>query len=148
MKWTQKASLRLTTIINWVAFATVVFLMFFIPVMARWYDDVSMTPPIFLPLCICLYLSAGQGLVVLLTLGRLLHNLNRDRIFVTQNVTCLRIISWCCFGVALVFLVLAWFRSLGLLVAFAAAFFGLILRVLKNVFARAVTLQEEADYTI
>ena len=31
---------------------------------------------------------------------------------------------------------------------FAAAFFGLILRVLKNVFARAVTLQEEADYTI
>ena len=148
MKWTQKASLRLTTIINWVAFATVVFLMFFIPVMARWYDDVSMTPPIFLPLCICLYQSAGQGLVVLLTLGRLLHNLNRDRIFVTQNVTCLRIISWCCFGVALVFLVLAWFRSLGLLVAFAAAFFGLILRVLKNVFARAVTLQEEADYTI
>lgn len=148
MKWTQKASLRLTTIINWVAFATVVFLMFFIPVMARWYDDVSMTPPIFLPLCICLYLSAGQGLVVLLTLGRLLHNLNRDRIFVTQNVTCLRLISWCCFGVALVFLVLAWFRSLGLLVAFAAAFFGLILRVLKNVFARAVTLQEEADYTI
>ena len=148
MKWTQKASLRLTTIINWVAFATVVFLMFFIPVMARWYDDVYMTLPIFLPLCICLYLSAGQGLVVLLTLGRLLHNLNRDRIFVTQNVTCLRIISWCCFGVALVFLVLAWFRSLGLLVAFAAAFFGLILRVLKNVFARAVTLQEEADYTI
>ncbi|MDD7556030.1 DUF2975 domain-containing protein [Ruminococcus sp.] len=148
MKWTQKASLRLTTIINWVAFATVVFLMFFIPVMARWYDDVSMTPPIFLPLCICLYLSAGQGLVVLLTLGRLLHNLNRDRIFVTQNVTCLRIISWCCFGISLVFLGLAWFRSLGLLVAFAAAFFGLILRVLKNVFARAVTLQEEADYTI
>ena len=148
MKWTQKASLRLTTIINWVAFATVVFLMFFIPVMARWYDDVSMTPPIFLPLCICLYLSAGQGLVVLLTLGRLLHNLNRDRIFVTQNVTCLRIISWCCFGISLVFLGLAWFRSLGLLVAFAAAFFGRILRVLKNVFARAVTLQEEADYTI
>ena len=148
MKWTQKASLRLTTIINWVAFATVVFLMFFIPVMARWYDDVSMTPPIFLPLCICLYLSAGQGLEVLLTLGRLLHNLNRDRIFVTQNVTCLRIISWCCFGISLVFLGLAWFRSLGLLVAFAAAFFGLILRVLKNVFARAVTLQEEADYTI
>ena len=148
MKWTQKASLRLTTIINWVAFATVVFLMFFIPVMARWYDDVSMTPPIFLPLCICLYLSAGQGLVVPLTLGRLLHNLNRDRIFVTQNVTCLRIISWCCFGISLVFLGLAWFRSLGLLVAFAAAFFGLILRVLKNVFARAVTLQEEADYTI
>lgn len=148
MKWTQKASLRLTTIINWVAFATVVFLMFFIPVMARWYDDVSMTPPIFLPLCICLYLSAGQGLVVLLTLGRLLHNLNRDRIFVTQNVTCLRIISWCCFGISLVFLGLAWFRSLGLLVAFAAAFFGLILRVLKNVFARAVALQDEADYTI
>lgn len=148
MKWTQKASLRLTTIINWVAFATVVFLMFFIPVMARWYDDVSMTPPIFLPLCICLYLSAGLGLTALLFLARLLHNLNRNRIFVAQNVTCLRLISWCCFGVALVFLVLAWFRSLGLLVAFAAAFFGLILRVLKNVFARAVTLQEEADYTI
>ena len=148
MKWTPTASLRLTTILYWVALGVVTFLMFFIPVMAKWYDDVSLAPPIFLPLCICLYLSAGLGLTALLSLARLLHNLNRNRIFVAQNVACLRLISWCCFGVALVFLVLAWFRSLGLLVAFAAAFFGLILRVLKNVFARAVALQDEADYTI
>lgn len=144
MKWTPTASLRLTTILNWVALGVVTFLMFFIPVMAKWYDDVSHLPaPVHLP-----DLSAGLGLTALLSLARLLHNLNRNRIFVAQNVTCLRLISWCCFGVALVFLVLAWFRSLGLLVAFAAAFFGLILRVLKNVFARAVALQDEADYTI
>lgn len=54
MKWTPTASLRLTTILNWVALGVVTFLMFFIPVMAKWYDDVSLAPPIFLPLCICL----------------------------------------------------------------------------------------------
>ena len=88
MKWTPTASLRLTTILNWVALGVVTFLMFFIPVMAKWYDDVSLAPPIFLPLCICLYLSAGLGLTALLSLARLLHNLNRNRIFVAQNVTC------------------------------------------------------------
>lgn len=51
MKWTPTASLRLTTILNWVALGVVTFLMFFIPVMAKWYDDVSLAPPIFLPLC-------------------------------------------------------------------------------------------------
>ena len=66
MKWTPTASLRLTTILNWVALGVVTFLMFFIPVMAKWYDDVSLAPPIFLPLCICLYLSAGLGLTALL----------------------------------------------------------------------------------
>jgi hypothetical protein len=30
----------------------------------------------------------------------------------------------------------------------AAAFVGLIVRVVKNVFARAVTLQDDSDFTI
>ena len=34
------------------------------------------------------------------------------------------------------------------IVALAAAFFGIILRVVKNVFEQAVALQEENDYTI
>ena len=34
------------------------------------------------------------------------------------------------------------------LVGVAAAFMGLIVRVVKNVFARAVSLQDDADYTI
>lgn len=50
MKWTPTASLRLTTILNWVALGVVTFLMFFIPVMAKWYDDVSHLPaPVHLP---------------------------------------------------------------------------------------------------
>lgn len=148
MKWTPTASLRLTTILNWVALGVVTFLMFFIPVMAKWYDDVSLAPPIFLPLCICLYLSAGLGLTALLSLARLLHNLNRNRIFVAQNVTCLRLISWCCFGVALVI-------PGACLVPLPGTAGGIRRRILRTDPPGAEkrvrpggALQDEADYTI
>ena len=60
----------------------------------------------------------------------------------------LRIISWCCFGIAALFFVLTFFRMLALIITFAAALFGMIMRVLKNVFELAVELRQENDFTI
>ena len=77
-----------------------------------------------------------------------MKNIKNDIVFKPENCQHLRYISWCCILVAIPFGIFGFWRSLGFLVAFAAGFFGLILRVLKNVFVRAVELQEENDYTI
>ncbi len=147
--WTQSKSLFLSRILVKVVFVLLIAAIFCIPVCADWYDAVSgHADPVFLPLCIVLYLSVALGFVLDLSLHRLLHNIAKQEVFTDANIRCLRVIAWCCFGVAILFAVLAFWRPLVMIVAFAGAFFGLILRVLKNVMEQAVRLREEQDYTI
>ncbi len=70
------------------------------------------------------------------------------QVFIMKNVVSLRHISWCCFLGAAICLVSALYYFPWALVGVAAAFMGLIVRVVKNVFARAVSLQDDADFTI
>ena len=69
-------------------------------------------------------------------------------VFVEENVKALRAISWCCFLVAIVFFAFFFYYILGLILAILAAFAGLVLRVVKNVFAQAVEIKEENDLTV
>ena len=95
-----------------------------------------------------LYASSIVELVILLTLRKLLLNIKKQDIFTKQNVKLLRIISWLCFAAGLI-LALGGFQSLTLLfVGVVAGFFGLIIRVVKNVIAAAVELKDDVDYTI
>ncbi len=147
-QWKPSQSFFLSRVLTLVVLITLIALLFCIPIMTEWYDAVSGQVPIATLLNIVLYLSDAVGLVAILSLNRLLANIGRQEIFVNQNVTCLRVISWCCFGVAAIFLVLGFSRSLGWMITLAAGFFGLILRVLKNVFELAVEMRKENDYTI
>ena len=152
--WTQDKSLNLSILLVKVLSVLIIVLALCVPVMVRWYDIVSpdrnglLQGSIVIPLSICLYLSAICGEVCLYHLGKLLKNIKNDIIFKPENCRHLRYISWCCIFVAIPFGIFGFWRSLGFLVAFAAGFFGLVLRVLKNVFVRAVEIQEENDYTI
>jgi len=97
---------------------------------------------------ISLYTSVFPGLICDLALFILLTNIKRNLIFTSANVKLLRIISWCCIFVGLEYFVFGHsFVSL-ILCSFAALFFGLILRVIKNVFEKAVEIREENDFTI
>jgi hypothetical protein len=116
--------------------------------MAEWYDRVSGSDKIFIPLCMTLYSTLIPGFVVAFSLNKLLLNIRKELIFVDQNVTILRVISWCCFIVSIIFLCFGFLREFAFLISFAAAFFGLILRVLKNVFEQAVAMRVENDFTI
>ena len=84
----------------------------------------------------------------LLWLHKLLSNINDSRVFVAENVTLLRRISWCCFLAAGITLVSSRFYLVFLLISVAAAFMGLILRVVKNVIQQAVILRTENELTI
>ena len=129
--WNKDRSLSLSIILVRILFVFIIVLCFCVPVMVHWYDT-----------------TFTERMGLLIHLGRLLLNLRNDKVFTAENCHHLRVISWCCLLAAIPFFVLGFWRSLSFVVAMAAGFFGLILRVLKNVFDKAVELQEESDYTI
>lgn len=147
-QWKPTHSLFLSRILVMAVFGLLIALLFCIPLITEWYDSVSGQEPIALVLNISLYLSDAAGFAAAFFLHRLLGNIRKQEIFVDANVTCLRVIAWCCFGLALIFFALGFWRSLAWMITFAAAFFGLIMRVLKNVFQLAVEMRKENDYTI
>lgn len=95
-----------------------------------------------------LYLCCIIALVALFSLYKLLSNIRSENIFIKENVTMLRRISWCCFIAAAVLLFGSFFTLTFFLLSVMAGFIGLILRVVKNVFEAAVHLKTENDFTI
>ena len=148
MKWTANKSLFLSRVLTLATLALAVAGLFCIPIITEWYDAISGQEPIRIVLTTVLYLSDILGILALWKLLALLNNIAKQAVFVKENASCVRIISWCCFGVAALWLVLSFWRLLAFFVAFVAAFFGLILRVVKNLLVMAEEIREENDFTI
>ncbi len=83
-----------------------------------------------------------------IALLRLLQLVRQEAVFSEKAVSCLRLISWCCFAETVIFAVLAGFFWLSLLLSFATLFMGLILRVVKNVIEEAAAIKDENDWTV
>lgn len=96
----------------------------------------------------CFYPSAVFAYITLYSLLKLLFNIKRQEIFIEKNVSYLRVISWCCFAVAVITLVGGFIYIPFTVVAVAAAFVGLMLRVVKNVMQNAVEIKAENELTI
>lgn len=117
-------------------------------VMNSLFIDLKMTDSAFAGALICFYPAAVLGEFALYCLVRMLLNIRNGQTFVDSNVRCLRRISWCCFGAAALMLVGTVFYVPFAVIAAAAGFIGLILRVVKNVMQSAIELREENDLTI
>ena len=141
-------SLGITLFIDRAGIAAGIISLFFIPLFASWYDEYSQMDSIFVQFIVIVYLAMVPALVILFLLNRLLTNIRSEHIFTKQNVTILRVISYCCFCIALLSLVMAIWRLLAAVIFAAFVFIGLLLRVLKNVFEQAVLLREENDLTV
>lgn len=94
------------------------------------------------------YLTAIPVAAALYQLHRFLDRIGKGQIFEHKNVNCLRYLSWCCFCAALILGVSGIYCIPLAALAVLAAFVGLVLRVVKNVFEQAVWLKEENDYTV
>ena len=117
------------------------------PQIAFWYF--GDTPSrLHLPFRITVYLCAIPGYALLFCLDKLLRNIREGEVFYKGNVKMLRMISWCCIAVGLIALGSSFYYVSFAIVAVACAFFGLIIRVIKNVFEQAIEMKEEADFTI
>ncbi len=151
--WTKTKSLFLSRILTYAAGGVFLILTFFVPALSRYYESVSeplglLKGSIFLPVCIGLYTAEVFGFIALGSLNRLLKNISNEVVFVKENTVCLRIISWTCMFAAISFAVIGLWRVVFLMPALFAAMLGLILRVLKNVFEKAVEIKSENDFTI
>lgn len=95
-----------------------------------------------------IYIGGALAALLLYKLFRLLDNLGKEKVFTAQNISYLRQISWLCFGGAFLALVSTFYYVPWLVVAVAAAFVGLIVRVVKNLMQQAYLLKQENDFTI
>ena len=103
---------------------------------------------IFVQFVILVYLAMIPAAIILVKLNTLLSNIQKEKIFEHDNVTCLRVISYCCFIIAALAAIMIYWRILSVVVVVSFGFVGLLLRVLKNVFEQAVLLREENDLTV
>lgn len=101
------------------------------------------------------------GYVALVCLDKILINVKREVVFSAKNVKLLRIISWACFYAgligALTFAIMLikmipfvafLFALANLTLAIAEMFMGLVVRVVKNIFEKAIEIKDENELTI
>lgn len=101
------------------------------------------------------YISVPAGFAALVCLDKLLRNLKNEVVFNCLNVRLLRILSYCCFFAAAVAVLggaVIGMKYGHLLFVYACAvlelFVGVIVRVVKNCFQKAVEIKSENDLTI
>lgn len=148
--WNDKKSIGLSKVCVLLFLCVLVVTAVSAPWLTRWFLGYSRaglegTESFFL---VTIYLGAIPAAYLLYSLLRLLRRIEADQVFIIENVEGLRRISWTCFAGAIVGIVSAFYYFPWIFVAVAAAFMGLIVRVVKNVFAKAVELQNEVDYTV
>lgn len=107
----------------------------------------------FVPALIVLYSAMVPIAAADILLIRLLGFVKRAQVFTPSAVAALRGISWCCFAECFLLIcegcvLFAPFAPVICAVAFASAFLGIVLRVVKNVIEEATEIKSENDFTI
>lgn len=144
-------SVTLSLVLVRIVFALIIVSCFIGPYIVKIYDQgiIKLTgQSVFVPLIVTLYCSAVPATLLVIALDRLISNIKRGDVFTAKNVTMLKVISYCCFAASVIFIYFSFIRPFAWLIVAAAAFFGLILRVIKNVFEQAIEIKEENDFTI
>ena len=145
--YTSQKSTKLTLIVTYIFAVVLVGLMIFAYPIAR---DVlgPRHKTAYLAAVIAFYICCPAGWLALYNIRKILKNVLADTVFTKQTVALLRVLSWCCVFVAVVSFVTTFFSHIFFVFTIGAAFMALILRVLKNVLARAVEIKEENELTI
>ena len=81
-------------------------------------------------------------------MDRLLRNILRADLFSWENVSHIRMVRWCCFGVSLVCLGAAFGFPSMFFLSLIMAFLALVITVVGQVMKAAVELREENDLTV
>lgn len=108
----------------------------------------SLLPASVPPILVLAYLVIATMALADILLVRLLLHVRGEQVFSDRSVSLIRGISWCCFLLCLWFAVMGIWFQLAFVVAVAAVFLGLCLRVVKNVIEQAIVIKEENDYTV
>ncbi len=154
--WNSKKSVKLSIIVCFILAAVLVLLAIFGPMVFKLYmtayrgfkPDGEALHSLSQTFALCFYPSAVFAAAILYALLKLLFNIKGGQVFINQNATLLRVVSWCCFAISIITFIGAFFYMPFGFVALAGGFVGMMLRVLKNVMQSAVEIREENDLTI
>ena len=154
--WNRKRSVTLSIVVCFVFLVILTLGLFLGPWLVEmwfsiyrgWSDNLTAMKTIITIFCVCYYPCSVFAYITLFSLIKLLFNIKKDEIFITANVKYLRSISWCCFAVAFVTFVGGFFYIPFGFIAIAAAFVGLMLRIVKNVMQNALEIKAENELTI
>ena len=150
MEWNKDKSVKLSKICVYMFAVTMVVVAVAAPkifgfLISKRTAYLGGTLPYFL---VSTYTACVPATVALWGLNRLLTNIENGQVFIYENVNIMRILSWRCITAGIICLVSTSYYMPFLIIAAAAGFVGLILRVVKNVFAQAVEIKEYNDFTI
>lgn len=146
----ERSSLLITKFCVYMFFAAALVLVFAGPFVIQAFlavrrAEIAVLKNFFL---VSLYTAAPFAFITLFHLNKLLLNIEGGQVFIRANPHHLNRVSWCCGAVAVICCVSTFYYTPFAIIAVAAAFVGMIVRVVKNVFEQAILLREEADYTI
>lgn len=148
--WNGEKSISLTKLCILIFMCVLIVTVVSAPWLTHWFLSFSRAElkgmePFFLT---TIYIGFVPAMYLLYSLLRLIRRIETGQVFIIENVERLRRISWSCFAGAGISFVSVFYYFPWIFVAVAAAFMGLIVRVVKNVVAQAVALQTEVDYTV
>lgn len=147
--WNPDKSVMLSSITTKIAFVLVILTAVALPKLVPTYVEIAgKNPDITKSLLLTVYACTVPELLSLICLDRLLANIRKEEVFTQKNVKLLRLLSWCSFLVSAILLISGFYYILFVIIGVCAAFLGLILRVIKNVFEQAIVIKEENDFTI
>jgi hypothetical protein len=147
--WNANKSAQVSSICTKIVIVLIACAVLAAPQLVNSYIVYAMKDPgVRITMLVMIYTSSVPALIAMICLDRLLVNIKKKDVFVDKNVRYLRVISWCCFAVSAILFAAGFRYLLFLIIAVAAAFFGLILRVVKNVIEQAVVIKNENDFTI
>lgn len=151
--WNSKKSVNLSLVVCFITIVLIVFVSVFANNFAIKYFDYGSSSDHtqylkYVGFVGSFYPCAFLGIVAVISLIKMLFRIKNENPFCKENVKSLKVISWCCFIVALITFIGGFFYLPLIVVTVAAGFFGLILRVVKNVIHSAIELREENDLTI
>jgi len=160
MKWTKDKSIVLTQLCVAAFSVALLLLDLFAFRIVSWYTVLrginGLHPQ--LEFILTVYLCSIFAWIFLYHMWKLLLCISQGEVFTAENIRHLRTVSWCCAGEAVICIlnVLYWLSVNYLtfmivpfmILAAAAVFMMLIVRIVKNVFQTAFEMKSELDLTI
>lgn len=142
-------SATLTLVLCYIFSACLAFMCFFAPTVFRWYFvGYRNLPSVATTVTVTFYVCVPFAAIALYLLIKTLLRIKKREVLVSENVSAMRGLSWCCVAVCVITGVAGIIYFPFFFIFAASGFFALILRVIKNVFAYAVDVKDENDYTI
>ena len=146
--WTAEKSVTLSIIVTILLSAVFICLIFTAPMVFQWFSQRTRSEEACSTLIAVFYVCCLPAAAAVILLMKLLINIRTGKVFTHTNVILLRYLSWCCFFVVPITAIGSFSYISLFVIAAAAAFMGLILRVLKNIMAAATEIKGENDLTV